>query len=166
MTVKVGVGVIIVNAAGQILLGKRCGSHAPYWSIPGGHVEQGETFEQTAIREVAEECGLHIDAPRFVGVTNNLRTWHDEGVHNVSVIMQVSAPAAAALNAASRRNANAGNGAIHISCRSLALTPVSRVFSCGLPDRPIVLHQPSSAAVWSNPHRSSAHTQLNKNKAI
>ncbi|ACR69762.1 NUDIX domain-containing protein [Edwardsiella ictaluri] len=96
MTVKVGVGVIIVNAAGQILLGKRCGSHAPYWSIPGGHVEQGETFEQTAIREVAEECGLHIDAPRFVGVTNNLRTWHDEGVHNVSVIMQVSAPAAAA----------------------------------------------------------------------
>ncbi|AIJ06803.1 MULTISPECIES: nucleotide triphosphate diphosphatase NUDT15 [Edwardsiella] len=96
MTVKVGVGVIIVNAAGQILLGKRCGSHAPYWSIPGGHVEQGETFEQTAIREVAEECGLHIDTPRFVGVTNNLRTWRDEGVHNVSIIMQVSAPAAAA----------------------------------------------------------------------
>lgn len=166
MTVKVGVGVIIVNAAGQILLGKRCGSHAPYWSIPGGHVEQGETFEQTAIREVAEECGLHIDAPRFVGVTNNLRTRMTKGYTMSLSLCRSAHQRRRPLNAASRRNANAGNGAIHISCRSLALTPVSRVFSCGLPDRPIVLHQPSSAAVWSNPHRSSAHTQLNKNKAI
>ncbi|MCX6804899.1 MAG: NUDIX domain-containing protein [Patescibacteria group bacterium] len=28
------------------------------WSIPKGHVESGETLEQTAIREVAEETGL------------------------------------------------------------------------------------------------------------
>ncbi|MDN6109542.1 MAG: NUDIX domain-containing protein, partial [Enterobacterales bacterium] len=48
MTVKVGVGVIIANPQGQILLGKRCGSHAPFWSIPGGHLEEGETFEQAA----------------------------------------------------------------------------------------------------------------------
>lgn len=95
MAVKVGVGVIIVNAAGLILLGKRCGSHAPYGSIPGGHVEPGESFEQAAIREVAEECGLQISAPRFVGVTNNLQTWRDEGIHSVSIILlsRVSAQA-------------------------------------------------------------------------
>ena len=29
------------------------------WSLPKGHVEQGETAEQTAIREVAEETGIH-----------------------------------------------------------------------------------------------------------
>ena len=28
------------------------------WTIPKGHVEAGETFEQTALREVAEETGL------------------------------------------------------------------------------------------------------------
>lgn len=28
------------------------------WSIPKGHVESGETLEQTAIREVGEETGL------------------------------------------------------------------------------------------------------------
>lgn len=28
------------------------------WSLPKGHIEQGETAEQTAIREVAEETGL------------------------------------------------------------------------------------------------------------
>jgi len=28
------------------------------WSLPKGHIEQGETAEQTAIREVAEETGI------------------------------------------------------------------------------------------------------------
>ena len=28
------------------------------WSLPKGHVEQGETTEQTAVREVAEETGI------------------------------------------------------------------------------------------------------------
>ncbi len=29
------------------------------WSVPKGHVESGETLEQTAIREIGEETGLH-----------------------------------------------------------------------------------------------------------
>lgn len=29
------------------------------WSIPKGHVESGETLEQTALREIGEETGLH-----------------------------------------------------------------------------------------------------------
>ncbi|SLI17830.1 MutT/NUDIX family protein [Mycobacteroides abscessus subsp. abscessus] len=28
------------------------------WSLPKGHIEEGETAEQTAIREVAEETGI------------------------------------------------------------------------------------------------------------
>ena len=43
---RVGVGVILLNPQGKILLGKRKGSHAPYWSIPGGHLEHGESFEE------------------------------------------------------------------------------------------------------------------------
>lgn len=38
-----------------------------HWGFPKGHVEPGETNEQTAIREVLEETGLHIKIlPDFV----------------------------------------------------------------------------------------------------
>lgn len=38
-----------------------------HWGFPKGHVEPGETEEETAIREVFEETGLHIEIlPGFV----------------------------------------------------------------------------------------------------
>ena len=30
-----------------------------FWNIPGGGVEAGETWEQTALRELAEETGIN-----------------------------------------------------------------------------------------------------------
>lgn len=37
-----------------------------HWGFPKGHVEKGETFEQTAMREVLEETGIHIQIlPQF-----------------------------------------------------------------------------------------------------
>ncbi|TKB48486.1 NUDIX domain-containing protein [Ferrimonas sediminicola] len=84
---KVGIGVIIRRRDGKILIGKRKGAHAPYYSIPGGHLELGETFEQTAIREAREETGLTIEDPRVLAITNNLRTYREEGKHYVSVVL-------------------------------------------------------------------------------
>ena len=81
----VGIGVIIQNASGKILVGKRQGSHSPYWSIPGGHLENGETFEEAAIKEVQEETGIKIFDPKVICVTNNLRTYQEQGKHYVSV---------------------------------------------------------------------------------
>jgi 8-oxo-dGTP pyrophosphatase MutT (NUDIX family) len=37
------------------------------WSLPKGHIEQGETAEQTAIREVAEETGIQGDVLAALG---------------------------------------------------------------------------------------------------
>lgn len=42
----------------QILLIKH--TNGGHWAFPKGHVESGETEEQTAIREISEETGLSV----------------------------------------------------------------------------------------------------------
>jgi mutator protein MutT len=37
------------------------------WSLPKGHIEEGETPEQTAVREVAEETGIESEVMRPLG---------------------------------------------------------------------------------------------------
>lgn len=85
---KVGVGVIVVKDD-KVLIGKRIGDHAPWYSIPGGHLELGETFEDAAIREVKEETNLDIKNQRVIAVTNNLETYRQNGRHYISIILLV-----------------------------------------------------------------------------
>lgn len=95
---RIGIGIIIVREDGRILVGKRKGSHAPYWSIPGGHLELGETFEETAIREVQEETGLLIKSPKVIAITNNLKTFQEENKHYISVCLKAKYPGGKAKN--------------------------------------------------------------------
>lgn len=37
------------------------------WFLPGGGIDEGETPEEAAVRETAEECGLIIQPIRLVG---------------------------------------------------------------------------------------------------
>ena len=69
---QVGMG-IFVWKDGKFLMGKRKGAHgADTWSLPGGHIEFGESWEDTAAREVMEETGLKINNVRFVAATNDI----------------------------------------------------------------------------------------------
>lgn len=72
----VGVGVFIIKNEGTktfILLGKRKGSHgAGEWSLPGGHLEGGEDFQDCCRREVFEETGMTLKDFQKVTFTNNL----------------------------------------------------------------------------------------------
>lgn len=59
MEVKVGVSVIIINKKGQVLVGKRKGSHGEgMLSVPGGHLEYLESIKNTCDRELLEEIGV------------------------------------------------------------------------------------------------------------
>jgi 8-oxo-dGTP diphosphatase len=69
---QVGIGVI-VRRQGKVLLGLRQGSHgAGSWAFSGGHLEFGESLEETARREVAEETGLRIENVLAVTFTNDI----------------------------------------------------------------------------------------------
>lgn len=59
--------------AGKVLLGRRKGSHgAGTWSISGGHLEFGETIEECAKRELAEETGLQAQQIELGPWTNDM----------------------------------------------------------------------------------------------
>jgi 8-oxo-dGTP diphosphatase len=53
--------------------------------VLGGHLEFGESWEDTARREVREETGLEIKNIRFGGVTNDV--FPDEGKHYITIWM-------------------------------------------------------------------------------
>lgn len=79
----VGVGVIVARD-GKFLVLQRKGSHGEgTWSVPGGWMEYGESFEQASMREIDEETGMKIKNVTFAGLTNNLML--DEGVHSLTV---------------------------------------------------------------------------------
>ena len=59
------VGALIVNKEGKILLAK---SHKWFdkYTLPGGHIEIGETMKEAVAREVREEVGLDVEVAEFL----------------------------------------------------------------------------------------------------
>lgn len=52
----------------HVLVQDRTDPDWPGITFPGGHVESGESFSASVIREVYEETGLTIENPRLCGV--------------------------------------------------------------------------------------------------
>ena len=91
-----GVGVLILRA-GKVLLGKRhedpekarsALNGAGTWTMPGGKLRFGETFEQAAARELEEETGLKPTHLHVITVQNDMT----ETAHfiTVGVLAEVS----------------------------------------------------------------------------
>ena len=71
---EVSAGGLVIDATGTkgLLIGRRDlkdqSRERLLWSLPKGHIEEGETPEQAAIREVQEETGIESEIARELGV--------------------------------------------------------------------------------------------------
>ena len=74
--------VMVADGQGNVLVQRRRDPSWPGVAFPGGHVEMGETFAQSAAREVYEETGVTITGLRLCG----LKHWEEEGVRNVVLL--------------------------------------------------------------------------------
>ncbi len=88
---RLGVAVAVINEKDQILLEQRrdCG----WWGVTGGKLDEGETIEECAIREIHEESNIDIDPKdlKLIGVYSNpkegrILQYHDNRVHLIDIV--------------------------------------------------------------------------------
>lgn len=88
--VGTGFGVMILNKEGRILLGRRhedpnkadsAFKVSNVWTMPGGKLEYGESFEEGAIREVLEETGMKLKNPKVLCINQD----RNEHAHFITI---------------------------------------------------------------------------------
>jgi 8-oxo-dGTP pyrophosphatase MutT (NUDIX family) len=71
---RAGADALVQNERGEVLLVRRADDGR--WAMPGGWVDPGETPERAVVREVAEETGLQVSAPRLVHTKQRPQSVH------------------------------------------------------------------------------------------
>lgn len=74
---------MVYDGEGNILVQDRLDPEWPGVTFPGGHVEPGESFTRSVIREVREETGLTIEKPRLCGLK---QFWEDDGTRYIVML--------------------------------------------------------------------------------
>jgi 8-oxo-dGTP diphosphatase len=83
----VGVGAVIVRE-GKALIVKR--AHEPRkgeWSLPGGHLELGESLEDAVRREIREETGLEVEVGPVIETFDRVHRDAEGGIRYHFVIV-------------------------------------------------------------------------------
>ncbi len=69
------VGIVLINAKGEIFAGQRLDSTAEAWQMPQGGIDPGEKPREAALRELWEETGVTADLVEFVAKTEDWVTY-------------------------------------------------------------------------------------------
>lgn len=86
----VGSTIIVINKDGKILLQKRSDSND--WGLPGGAMEPGESFEETARRELFEETNIKCRDLQFLQIFSGKEFYYkypngDESYNVIALFM-------------------------------------------------------------------------------
>jgi len=83
-----GSAIIVMNKENEILLQLR--SDTNDWGIPGGGMELGDSFEETAKKELYEETGLIANRLEILGVASGKEFYykfpHGDEIYNATAI--------------------------------------------------------------------------------
>jgi len=70
----------LIHRGDRLLLQNRRKKDWAGWTLPGGHIEKGESIVDTVIREMQEETGLMIHSPKLCGIKKSPQkmgdTWY------------------------------------------------------------------------------------------
>lgn len=95
------VACFIRNDRGEILVSRRGVEPAKgMFDLPGGFVDSYETAEQAVRREILEETGLEIGAPRYLFSLPNIYRYSDFDVHTLDMCFECRVPTFAGAQAA------------------------------------------------------------------
>ena len=85
MDFGVRVGAVVEREGDLLLVRHQKPDMDPYWVLPGGRLEPGETIPECASREVAEETGLTAS---FSGI-HYLGEFLREGRHTIDIVVRM-----------------------------------------------------------------------------
>lgn len=63
------VGLMVLNAKGEVFVGQRTDRHYDAWQMPQGGVDKGEDPQTAALRELGEETGITPDLVEIIAVS-------------------------------------------------------------------------------------------------
>lgn len=120
---RVGVSVGVWRG-GEVLLVERSGDPSGgLWSFPGGHLEWGESLEDAARREVAEETGLRITIAGLPLVHEVILSGGDGDTFRHYILIVFAATAAANAEPVAASDALAARFVPSDELATLSLTP-------------------------------------------
>ena len=81
------VGAIVVDDERLLLVRRGRGAAAGTWSVPGGHIESGETVQEAVLRELLEETGLEGVCGELVGWAERIDDDHHAVILDFAVTL-------------------------------------------------------------------------------